>query len=1374
MKKHLILTLLLCFSAAAAIAGTETRTYGLDVSATWGMSATLTGKIGVTFSSNYAQLELTDKITPTDSIDVTEYTGYKIVCSEVNNVQLKVTYEDMMDVANGDEYIALSTGTNEHSFLTGHGKVTMLALQDNGSGGTTSSSCIIDAAYLIKAATEEGGETTEEAMVYYTSDTTYNYTFGASYVAYSPEITYSQQYGENYIVNADGTPFTFTSSDEDTYTFTITLAEAADIDLMLESRYMDDSNTEQNLSYNFPGISAGSTSCTFTVNASSVTEHDIAYIKIKSSTSSTTTSGEEGSETTVNNYPATVKFASITAEVTGDDIQGDFDNYFTLPKNVCASDHTIGGSDFTTVDDPAKNTYVADDRTITFNSAYAGYGWWLGGYDETTGEGEGATVSRANVEDYSIYQGIEVAFKTTATSEELIQLVVEYFRDDKCTEGDIVTSAAYVLGSGDGTNFGTGQTLYIDFSQTYAAHMYQIYIQNGSESGRKVQLIGARLIPKSDDSTTYSYKLNLAGYATTNWNSGNDNITINELDGDDFLGTADLTFTSGFSEKTIGLGWHNWGNEGTGAFNLAQFDEVRIGYTIISDNRVDEVDLEEDNEEGDSGSSKITIQALFNNTDYNGTGSNVNIVQQDDNEDGIITLSIAAGTFKDSDGNTNITIDEFDWTHVGQIVLQASGACTVKIDSIVFYRGVRSNEGEQEIDLSTSEGNVITSRTGGTIKVSGDGTTGGYTFSFPLNATGTYDIYIADGTVINIGNNSNTSIDAGITIPRGVTVNLYFDGDVTITGKTFGIYANYGSTVHIYTYAEQTSSSDQSSGEQSETTSKTTNLTINGDYGIYFLGNSLKVDGVTEEWQTNYGVYSYTTQQRGQMTINAKYCGIYFGPETTGTIIEGCNISIYISGSADDLKNATDKLVDGVSGVYNDCASGSQINFQVMDLLVWAPEDGTYGFYSNITNGNGIWFGAGTYIIKATKCVLHHPDGTQYSGGYTYLQGYDADSQVTLQLIGPFCLHYEGPWYIGDKYQWNVWSCDGGSGTLYTDTGDDNPDGDLDGGYSTLPSNANYQADDQYDYDSSYSTIYSVTEMEYFNRTLYKGWNTLSLPCDYDLSATNDVDTGYEGVEARTVITKVATFTSLMSADDYEAQNGSTDVTDTNNAKRLTTVNDVDGDNSDEGDSEDDTPDYTFYLTFTYQDTDTNPTLTAGTPYLVYVESTTAGDNSDQWKILTHFTSMSKDLKHMNDDKGEGLKTVYHAEIMQHDGTISSDGDDSDTFYYKLYNPALDGEDGEAYFDRPPKGYTSTVGAFRAYLDASELDNTNAQSLSIIFDDGTTTSIEELDGGVNAENSRVRVYSVDGKLIKVAGASEATKGLTRGVYVVDGKKVVVM
>ncbi len=1317
----------MCFSAAAAIAGTETRTYGLDVSATWGMSATLTGKIGVTFSSNYAQLELTDKITPTDSIDVTEYTGYKIVCSEVNNVQLKVTYEDMMDVANGDEYIALSTGTNEHSFLTGHGKVTMLALQDNGSGGTTSSSCIIDAAYLIKAATEEGGETTEEAMVYYTSDTTYNYTFGASYVAYSPEITYSQQYGENYIVNADGTPFTFTSSDEDTYTFTITLAEAADIDLMLESRYMDDSNTEQNLSYNFPGISAGSTSCTFTVNASSVTEHDIAYIKIKSSTSSTTTSGEEGSETTVNNYPATVKFASITAEVTGDDIQGDFDNYFTLPKNVCASDHTIGGSDFTTVDDPAKNTYVADDRTITFNSAYAGYGWWLGGYDETTGEGEGATVSRANVEDYSIYQGIEVAFKTTATSEELIQLVVEYFRDDKCTEGDIVTSATYVLGSGDGENFGTGQTLYIDFSQTYASRMYQIYVQNGSESGRKVQLIGARLIPKSNDEETYSYKVNLAGYATSNWNSENDNITINELDGDDFLGTADLTFTEGYSDNTIGLGWHNWGNTGDGAFNLAQFDEVRIYYDYeLTESEVSAVDDEVEEEDPSSGDDDFVIQALYNNSSDD---ASYNVAQKDDNSDKLITLTVAAGPYLDSSGET---VTDFDWTHVGQIVLQVNKACTVKIDSIVFWRNTRTAPEVQTIDLTTAENNSIANRTGGTVYVEGDGTQTGATFSFPLNATGTYDIHLKDGVVIN-NKNSESTLNAGITIPRGVTVNLYVDGATSVTSSTYGIYGYPGSNLYI-TMADETQvnktattaedSADDTTEDSSEETIK---LDITANYGIYFLGNNFSLLGDVSYYHNGSGDDT-ADNVHGQTTIDAVYCGMYFGTEVNSVNCGNTKLTVNVSANSDE--NTPDDMPTGPNpeeGNHYVCAfyyagNSSQVNLYTGVYKFLAPGTETYGAYFCRTNGNCFYLGWGYFEFQATKCVVHKSDvsNAKYVAGFT-TSGDDA----IVVLRGPFCAHVD--WtddYNGITY---YWYCDGTNGSSVFSS------------ISNLTLRFYDEDADTTGYPLNYA-VSSVNMAEYVNRTLKTGWNTVCLPYEYSLDPSDetDVDEDYatenSEVEARTIISKYALFDTLEKKQDES--DGS----------------------------------YYYEFTSTSVSTAESPKLDANKAYLLYVDPETEGI---QRETTVMFTKAYADLVDVTDDydggedTSESLLTVFHPEDLE----PAEDGGE----HYKLVNTTDASGNVVNYFNRPLT--TMTIPGYRCYLDGSRLSE-NGETVNIkaidSTDDNNTTGIQLVDLADDIAAGDVKVYNMGGQLIKIVPAGGSiSAGLMKGVYVVDGKKVAV-
>jgi alpha-amylase len=62
--------------------------------------------------------------------------------------------------------------------------------------------------------------------------------------------------------------------------------------------------------------------------------------------------------------------------------------------------------------------------------------------------------------------------------------------------------------------------------------------------------------------------------------------------------------------------------------------------------------------------------------------------------------------------------------------------------------------------------------------------------------------------------------------------------------------------------------------------------------------------------------------------------------------------------------------------------------------------------------------------------------------------------------------------------------------------------------------------------------------------------------------------------------------------------------------------------------------------------------------------------------------------------------------------------------------------------------------------------------LSNIVLEEQPNSIEGVVG--DAENGKVNVYSVDGRIVKSgAERSDALKGLSKGVYIVDGKKYMV-
>ena len=78
-----------------------------------------------------------------------------------------------------------------------------------------------------------------------------------------------------------------------------------------------------------------------------------------------------------------------------------------------------------------------------------------------------------------------------------------------------------------------------------------------------------------------------------------------------------------------------------------------------------------------------------------------------------------------------------------------------------------------------------------------------------------------------------------------------------------------------------------------------------------------------------------------------------------------------------------------------------------------------------------------------------------------------------------------------------------------------------------------------------------------------------------------------------------------------------------------------------------------------------------------------------------------------------------------------------------------------------------------AYIDAGLIKNAeNPGSIVVKIDGDLETSIK--DAIINAQSGPVNVYSIDGVLIKKnVKASEATKGLAKGIYIVGNKKVAV-
>ncbi len=754
-----------------------------------------------------------------------------------------------------------------------------------------------------------------------------------------------------------------------------------------------------------------------------------------------------------------------------------------------------------------------------------------------------------------------------------------------------------------------------------------------------------------------------------------------------------ITVADGSASIAINTSYYDYYNTSNGAgwknesyWNLSSYDIVRVTYSDLK-----------------IGSGGKVYLYVGDST----RGTAVELSADSENVDFVISKNTSGYGANWGDYGT------IDYNQIEYILINATAASSVTIESVEFIQDSAElviPDGAEVKDIS--EEDVTLGKTGGTYHITGDGTDGGYTILFPEGASGEYTIYL-DNVTIDIANRTD-DIAAALSIPEGVTVKLYVCGTCSISGSTYGIYAAASSNLDIEVESDE-------------------NLTISADYGIWFDGDSFDIHSDDGHNQS----YTY-----GTTTINAKYCGIYFGNSMTYCDIKGNDLVINISGGETERASDENAKVGAVCGIYN--ATTLQINISMGDLTITAPSDGTYGIYSNATSGNGVYFGFGTFTITATKCVLHHVD--EYAGGYSFSENYaNSNLYVTLQFNGPFCIHYKTPYQIDGAWHVDYWTCDGGTGTADMKSEDDD-DPDIGDGSTGVKSDITYQIDDQYDYYGLSGAVESVTEIEYYDRKLNKGWNTISLPCSYDLSADSSVDEKYIGHEARDVIDKYAVFSS------YSEETEGTDFED-----------------------------YEFILTF--EDTEktdgswtSSDILAAEKAYLIHVDDNVIGENDT---IMVKFTSMNADLPLVSSDEGSILRTVYRSETLNADGTLTgydgnSTGSQKDTHHYKLDRTKNDDGTVTNFFNQAVN--SATIPHFRAYVDLDDLSQSvDVKSVGIMFDSGEVTSIDKLDGGDTCdENAKVNVYSLDGQLVKVAAAKVAANGLAKGVYIIDGKKVVVM
>ena len=116
------------------------------------------------------------------------------------------------------------------------------------------------------------------------------------------------------------------------------------------------------------------------------------------------------------------------------------------------------------------------------------------------------------------------------------------------------------------------------------------------------------------------------------------------------------------------------------------------------------------------------------------------------------------------------------------------------------------------------------------------------------------------------------------------------------------------------------------------------------------------------------------------------------------------------------------------------------------------------------------------------------------------------------------------------------------------------------------------------------------------------------------------------------------------------------------------------------------------------------------------------------------------------------------------EGTLVATAIDAEGYkYYKL----AEGEKGLGFYFAATDGSSIVNGANKAYL---ALPENEAQEVNFLALDFGTTGIT--DTALAAEDARVDVYTISGVLVRSGvKASEALDGLSKGIYIVNGKKI---
>ncbi len=537
---------------------------------------------------------------------------------------------------------------------------------------------------------------------------------------------------------------------------------------------------------------------------------------------------------------------------------------------------------------------------------------------------------------------------------------------------------------------------------------------------------------------------------------------------------------------------------------------------------------------------------------------------------------------------------------------------------------------------------------------------------------GEYSVYLDGGGYYTISGDATQIMTDSIhfnpdsTTPYYVTLEHVHIDTSSVEDELCGLYIPAGLTVNLYLKGSSSIKGNKYAvyaGEGSKLYIECEleeALMLSGENGIYNLGGFLHMDGKPV----------YPSFETGKAEITAEYCGIY---SPSGLDVKATDLNILITGSS-----AEDRPAVGIR-VGETQTESSDLSSNVVSIDASRGE-GTYGIW--LDHGATLYCGGTDLTVSATRCVLHHT--WYYGGNYQWGTewGQDGNSHASsLVLNGPF----DGPHPAGDGY--GEWYCD-----------------------DWFSGNAVFTLRDRTDFPF-HNRIENIQKLQYVNRVLYKGWNTLCLPFSYSTEIAYDDEEN----EARRWI------------DDYTLYSG------------------YDTRQDGEGSSE---------AVLHFSSIDPGGQLAHNQAYLVHVNEDMLAQGQDQVEVK--FTVKSAPLEKIDNRHGDFLKTVFNKTELASSDSI-----------FKL-GRRVDAEGNVTNFFNRSDG--ATVDAYRAYIKTPE--DVKASKLVLKFDDGETTGVEQVDTPLQITGT-VAIYTAGGQLVRYVGAAEKEKvlySLPKGVYIIGGKK----